>query len=297
MEVKQETHSGEKRHAFLILAHDKPHQLQRLISALQHPSFDVHVHLDIEAEADFSGLTGMRSVDSKYDISWGGFAMVEATLFLLRRARDTADYHSYTLLSGTDYPVKSNTYIDQTLSATSATRIDYWHDEDPSWYRRYKRYFFHDWSYPVSRVLNGLSRRLARVLPDRSLPEDIVPYFGSQWWTLNRDGVEAVFEFIDRRPDVVRFMRTVHIPDEMFFQTALVNAEREVPLVREPLRYLDWSARQANPKVLSWEDLDMLQKSDCLFARKFDENEVSGIIEAVNGIRKEEPDRITEEQK
>ncbi len=287
VEEQGETHSSEARHAFLILAHEDPQQLAKLIDALEYPSFDVYLHIDVTAEEDFSGIENAHDVVSRYDISWGGFAMVEATLFLLRRALETANYYSYTLLSGADYPIKSNAYIDETLSSISATRIDYWHDEDPSWYRRYKRYFFHDWPDPVSRVLNGLSRRLARVLPDRSLPEGIVPYFGSQWWTLNRDGAEAVFEFIDRRPDVVRFMRTVHIPDEMFFQTALVNAEREVTLVREPLRYFDWSARRAHPKILGEEDLDTLRGSECLFARKFDESRVPGIIRAVEGVRTE----------
>jgi len=126
------------------------------------------------------------------------------------------------------------------------------------------------------------------VLPDRSLPEGITPYFGSQWWTLHRTGIEAVFDFVERRPDVVDLMHTVHIPDEMFFQTALMNAERNVSLVREPLRYFDWSAGRAHPKVLGVEDLEVLAESECLFARKFNENEVSGIIEAVDKIRNDE---------
>ena len=288
MGANSNTHLKVERHAFLILAHEKPYQLQKLVSALQYPPFDVYVHLDVEAKADFSGLTGMRSISSRYNISWGGFKMVEATLFLLKRARQIADYQSYTLLSGTDYPIQNNAYIRKTLSSISSTRIDYWHDEDPSWYRRYKRYFFHDWPYPINRVLNGLSRRLSRVLPDRSMPEGITPYFGSQWWTLHRTGLKAVFDFIERRPDVVDLMHTVHIPDEMFFQTALMNAERNVSLVREPLRYFDWSAGRAHPKVLGFEDLEVLAESGCLFARKFDENEVSGIIEAVDRVRKGE---------
>lgn len=294
-ETSDEAHSNEARHAFLILAHEKPQQLAKLVDALQYPSFDVYLHVDVTAEEGFSEVSGACDLVSEYDISWGGFAMVEATLFLLRRARETADYHSYTLLSGADYPIKSNAYIDETLSSISATRIDYWHDEDPSWYRRYKRYFFHDWPYPVSRVLNGLSRRLARVLPDRSLPEEIVPYFGSQWWTLHQDGAEAVFEFINRRPDIVRFMRTVHIPDEMFFQTALLNAEREVSLVREPLRYFDWSAGRAHPKVLGEGDLQTLRQSDSLFACKFDERELPGIIRIVEEMRSNRPNHVTTE--
>jgi len=282
---KSKKKSNETRHAFLIIAHDKPRQLAKLVNALQYPSFDVYVHLDMTSDEDFSVIDKSCEVVSKYNISWGGFAMVKASLCLLRRAKKTYNYHSYTLLSGADYPIKSNAHINETLSSTPATRVDYWHDEDPSWHRRYKRYFFHDWPYPVSRILNGFSRRLARILPDRTLPEDIVPYFGSQWWTLHREGVKAVFEFVDQRPDVMCFMRTVHIPDEMFFQTALLNAERDVSLVREPLRYLDWSARQAHPKILGEEDIDALRQSACLFARKFDERARPGIIEKVETMR------------
>jgi hypothetical protein len=78
------------------------------------------------------------------------------------------------------------------------------------------------------------------------------------------------------------FMRTVHIPDEMFFQTALLNARRNVPLTREPLRYIDWSTGGAHPKVLTREDLDELRQSDCLFARKFDEKKSPGILDDVS---------------
>jgi hypothetical protein len=65
-------YSSKARHAFLILVHEKPKQVARLIDALQHPSFDVYLHVDTGAEADFYDLRGLQFMGSKYNVSWGG---------------------------------------------------------------------------------------------------------------------------------------------------------------------------------------------------------------------------------
>jgi hypothetical protein len=274
------------RHAFLILAHDKPDQLQRLVDALQHERFDLYLHLDAKVGDSHPIPSGVHTTISEFDISWGGFSMVEATLALLSCAkRAPRSYHSYTLLSGTDYPVASNEYIHQVLASTDGNRIDYWHDEDPSWHKRYTRFYFHDWPDLLARIANALSRRISRILPDRNMPPSVKPYFGSQWWTLSDRGVEAVLQFIAERPDVRTFMRHVHIPDEMFFQTALTNVDAEVQLVREPLRYLDWSKQRAHPGTIQFGDLEEVLQGDWLFARKFNERSTPGILDAVERMR------------
>ncbi len=277
--------SNKPRHAFLILAHEKPHQLSDLIDALHYPYFDLYLHVDVRARGDFSEIEKTREMISKYDISWGGFSMVEATLLLLKRAAKKVNYHSYTLLSGKDYPIKSNKYIYKKLSSITSTRIVHWHDKKMSRRKRYCRHYFHDLPYPASKVLNKVSDLVGDFLPDRSLPEGVVPYFGSQWWTLNQYGANAILRFIDRRPDVVRFMRTVHIPDEMFFQTALVNTQHKLKLISRPLRYFDWSEGRAHPKIIKKEDLGILRNSKCLFARKFDKKETPNILKSVEKIR------------
>jgi hypothetical protein len=81
--------------------------------------------------------------------------------------------------------------------------------------------------------------------------------------------VEHVQRVVETRPDVVRFFEHAFIPDELFFQTVLMNSAHAESIVDDNLRYIDWAAHPG-PKILREEDLPRLLVSDKLFARKFD---------------------------
>ena len=266
------------RHAFLILAHHKPEQLARLTTALAHPHADVFVHLDQKADRmAFNGLPNVEDLISTRDVQWAGFEMVGATLDLLRLAREEHDYQTYTLLSGACYPAMPASRLFDVLSSFQASRIDVWRDKDPTWHERYARPFFHD--SPLRRVLNGFSRRFGEMAPPR-VPEGVEVHFGSQWWTLHQTAVEATLDFLERRPDFLQFARRVHIPDEMFFQTVLVATG--APRVQGGRRFIDWSGElNAHPHVLTAEHIPRILASRALFARKFDEDQHPGVLDAL----------------
>jgi hypothetical protein len=257
------------KHALLILAHDNPAQLELLLKSLRHSRLDPFLHLDIKSTASFEGARHMAIKSlQRHNIQWGGYRMVQATLDLLRSAHSYGAYDTFTLLSGRDYPVVPTSEIVAWLDRVENSRIDHWHSEDPSWHSRWNRYFFHDWSWPWNRIANATSRRLATVLPDRSWP--IKPYFGSQWWTLVQHDVRLIFDFIERRQDVIDFMKYVHIPDECFFQTILCNHPEATNLSRKKRRYIDWSEERAHPKILTEKDIPKVLDSDSFLARKLD---------------------------
>lgn len=267
-----------KKHAFLILAHNQPSLVCHLVRALSSPSSETFIHIDRKSECDFGELPKEIRVISTQTVRWGGIGMVQATLDLLVQSTKCQRYETYTLLSGSDFPIKSISEIIETLNATERNRIDYWHDEDISWHKRYQRYFFNDVPGIRGRVLNALSRRFAKILPKRKFYRELKPYFGSQWWTLTRSGVESVLSFNADNPGFARYCQKVHIPDEMFFHTILLNVLGEEQMKREPLRYLDWADKQANPKILDESDETALRNSNALFARKFDENRSQNLL-------------------
>ena len=51
-------------------------------------------------------------------------------------------------------------------------------------------------------------------------------------------------------PEFVSFFRRVFIPDELFFQTILVNSELRNRIVNDDLRYMRWTATGAGPEVV-----------------------------------------------
>ena len=79
------------------------------------------------------------------------------------------------------------------------------------------------------------------------------------------------------------FFRRVLIPDELFFQTILLNSPLRDRIVNDNLRYMDWSRPNVPlPAVLGTGDLPQLQQSPALFARKFDVTVDSAILDMID---------------
>jgi hydrogenase maturation factor HypF (carbamoyltransferase family) len=99
--------------------------------------------------------------------------------------------------------------------------------------------------------------------------------------------VNYVVDFVDSNPDVRDFFTKSFAPDEMFFQTVLMNSPYQSMIVNDHRRYIDWTEGNRHPKTLTCDDLKALVSSDKLFARKFnltvDKNILQRIDEAIHG--------------
>ena len=82
-------------------------------------------------------------------------------------------------------------------------------------------------------------------------------------------------------PEFVSFFRRVFIPDELFFQTILVNSELRNRIVNDDLRYMRWTATGSGPEVLRVDDFDRLRDTESLFARKFDQGVDGRVLELI----------------
>ena len=67
-------------------------------------------------------------------------------------------------------------------------------------------------------------------------------------------------------------------PDECLFQTVFMHSPFK-DTQRDKITYLEWAENKNNPRVLKTEDYNLLKKSDCLLARKFDFDIDSKIFE------------------
>jgi hypothetical protein len=115
----------------------------------------------------------------------------------------------------------------------------------------------------------------------RRFPARLRPYGGGAYWCLSRACIEYVAAFVERRPDVISFFRNVDIPDEIFFQTILLNSMLRDTIVNDNLRYIDWT-RGRRPAILDIRDLEALRASPKLFARKFDVNQDEMILDLID---------------
>jgi hypothetical protein len=288
--------------AYLILAHRSPSLVRRLISRLASPESCFFVHVDRKSEfgpfrwvLDEFNDKQLR-LYQKIDTRWGEYSLVEATLFLLREAQRHAPHaHRYILLSGQSYPIKPRSSIETIFEeAHQASYIEA--DVLPDRLRhRVDRHYFsvRGWQrvYPPfqapttsrERLLNSIFKAIFKM--PRSFPRSLTPHYGSQWWCLSRRAAEYVTDFVEQRPDFVRFQRHSHVPDEMFFQTILSSGPEDIVggLVNRDLNFTIWEGDdQPSPAVLGARHFERLRASDCLFARKFEFTTETEILDRID---------------
>ena len=119
----------------------------------------------------------------------------------------------------------------------------------------------------VNRIWNAIAKRIPF---RRKIPGGLLPFYGGGFWTLSMECVEYVFEFLQQNKDYIRFFDSVYIPDEIFFQTILLNSVLKERIVNDDLRYIDFSRHKGHPEILGKEDFNRFMNTRDLFARKFD---------------------------
>ena len=101
--------------AHLILIHENPLQIKRLIKRLAHPDADFYVHIDLKT--DINPFLSLQSQNIKFIVNrvrvrWGAYSIVQATVNGLEEILRTGNIYDYiNLMSGQDYPLKSTTEI------------------------------------------------------------------------------------------------------------------------------------------------------------------------------------------
>lgn len=266
------------RIAHLIITHKNPLQLERLIKKMRHPMFDFYIHLD--KKVDIKDFEYLKSIGQVYFIqnrvicNWGGFSTLEAMLNSLSEVLDkNHDYGFYNLLSAQDYPIKSNEDIYQFfLKNSSKSFIFYETDHAEEWWstavNRFKKYHLTDFNFKGK---SFLERIINKILPSRTFPISVKLYGGSKssWWSLNNESATYLISYF-RKQNMKSFLRYCWGTDEFVIPTILMNSLLNNYIVNDNLRYINFPLGKANPKILGMEDVEQLQKSDMLFARKFD---------------------------
>lgn len=297
--------------AYLILAHGDPAHLRRLIGAIHEDWTQIFVHIDRKAKLGaFTPVIDPAMatfIPDRVAACWGGFSLVQATLNLMAAARnagrapDWPDW--YVLLSGADYPIRSNNAIYGYLEGSDREHIALTEMPTPDGRKPLSRlerlHFEGSRGRPMPRrvLLNQTNLLLEKFYKRnyRRALGDIKPYAGSQWWALSREAVDHILSFVRANPRLVRFYEHSLIPDEMFFHTILGNSPLREKAARN-FTYADWSrGLSRNPTLLTQEHLalfadpafrldDVEGSGPCFFARKFTSRD-GDLLDRVDEIR------------
>ena len=116
--------------AYLILAHNQPAFLAKLIAQLQHPEVCFFVHIDKKVNQNLfskniKSLKNVFFIEKREKITWAHFSIVAKTFSLIECAKNSIySFKYFVLLSGSCFPIKSNNKIIRFFQNTSDNYID-----------------------------------------------------------------------------------------------------------------------------------------------------------------------------
>lgn len=286
------------RIAYLVLAHDNPKHLGRLLEQLVSDNTQVFLHIDAR-----SNLSDFQVAINKYDNSqlhvlkersivwWGEFSMVESAFKLLECALSSEKVADvFFLLGGSHYPLYSQSQIRKYLF-THNTRIFIDLFEFPNSNKNLRRLT----TYPILRRKKLLKIFAVgnRQIDKTGIPLKIKEYFkpeymrdmqyycGEQWWVLSQDAAIYTWEFYRKNTRFVQFFKHTLVPDEMFVHTIIGNS-RYRENASDCSTFVEWNdqngqmERGYHPMVLTAAEMKQLgklrtQPFEFLMARKFND--------------------------
>lgn len=269
--------------AHLILAHNHPLQLQRLVNRLSNPDADIYIHLD--AKTDISEYEHIKDIPraffikNRVNVKWGEYSVIQATLNGLEEILETGiTYTHINLLSGNDYPLQNNANIHNFLFAHPEKTFMWWDRIFNDWVHgqvRINQYDLSSYGFPGR---YQLARLVNKILPDRKLPGNLIAYGRSQWLTITPAASAYVVRYIKSNHAARRFFKMTWCVDEVFFQTILCNSHLMDTIVNDNLRYclLDPGFR---PVIFKIGDGEQLISSGKFYTRKFDSAVDSAIFD------------------
>jgi len=275
--------------AHLILAHSKPQMLERLVKRLHHPKADIYIHLD--KKANFEDFKHLEAIDHVFFIKnrvkteWGNYSLIDATLKGLEYIlENNAQYSHINLLSGQDYPLKPIEEIQQFLFFNAdKTFMHYLSINDNEWPDgkvRITQYNLGDYNFPGKYRLQSI---VNAILPRRKMPGYLAPYGRSQWLTITPACAKYAIDYLKNNSRLKRFFRLTWAVDEIFFQTIILNSPLKNSVVNDNLRYIDMEGA-SRPTIFTIADADKLIASGKFFARKFDTDVDSKILDRLDKV-------------
>lgn len=270
--------------AILILAHKAPQQLARLVSRLQCDYFDIFIHVDSKSD-----INPFHEAITEHNVIWiekrintrlMNFSLIDATMSLIESALSHGIYSYFILLTGQDYPIKSNLYIQTFLERNYPMDfIDMYSVEEApkkgiKGVNHLGRYYFSQRLRDVLSRLVGVKffysnqgkfvRALAfiydRIMtfllyqPRKAIAKTLYTYSaGSHFWMLTESSVKLLLDIYNQDNHLKQIFRHVNVPEESYCQTVL-SVKENLILPNEYHQILSPENHMDNPamRLIKW---------------------------------------------
>ena len=258
-----------------------------LLRMLDHPKIDIFIHFDAKNKsydpAETLKLVKFSRVihTPRIKVSWGAFSQVEAELILLEAATSQGHYGHYHLLSGADLPIKRTEDIIEFFEEHSG--CEFVDCGKVSTFERRVRYY-----YPFQEIKGRKGNILLRVIAKFFLylqmglrirrNKEVSFMWGSNWFSITDEFARYV---LSKREWIHKVFRHTFCCDEAFVQTILMCSPfygKRLP----NMRFIDW--KRGGPYTFTLAELDEIQASPAMFARKFHPSVDAQVIDKIREL-------------
>ncbi len=231
------------------------------------------IHLDLRCKIeDFSFIESAIFIHNRVKVDWGGLTMVTAMINLLDYVVRNTGCDYILFISGEDLPIVNPKHYDEYID-NEKNYVEYEPLPKSNWFlggmNRVEYYYpFKSPQSMHSQLLIKLQKRLKIKKDIKKLDFNI--YGGSQWININR---KTGLYILDHYRGYVDFFKFCSIPDEMIFQTIIMNSPLKETVVNTNYRYLRYDRDNSNAAYLDENDRGRILSTDPLFCRKIKDEE------------------------
>lgn len=271
------------KHAYLILAHSDPDHLKLLVRSLDDERNDIFIHLDAKTDATRfdkieSKLANLQFTRDRVDVRWGDYSLVKATYALLEYINKRT-YTRIHLISGADFPLKSQDYIHNFFEKHQHQEfISFSENRNTKSEIRKKMRLYHLFlpyirsNNKLIAAVSNLSRRIFLLIQliigiNRNFSFNNLKK-GSNWFSITQTLAQ---ELLAHKSEILKEYKYTHCCDEIFVQTIALSCGFADNISPEGnMRFIDFNnGNGRNPRTMKELDYDRLINSPMLFARKF----------------------------
>lgn len=273
--------------AHIILVHQWPEQLKKLILSLQHPDVSFYIHVDKKTEETpfiiaMENIPNVTFIKKRVDVVWGGFSLIEAVIEGMKEVISSNSNSHINLVSGADYPLTPAQEFVGFIKQNSSNEFFEFYPIETEWTEaipRYTRYHFPDLKFRGKYLLERLANTL---LPERKMPDNMIPVGRLVWFTITTDLASYLIKTLAERKHLIPFFRLTWGTDEIIFPTLTYNSDFKNRMINSSLRYVNFLPGKAHPKTLEISDLKKIYLEKYFFARKFHPIDSKDLIDEID---------------
>ena len=269
---------------------------------LDHPKIDIFIHMDAKNKcydpAETLKLVKFSRVIHvpRIRVSWGGYSQVEAALTLIKAATQEGHYGHYHMLSGADLPIKKSDEIinfferHQGVEFVHFSNSTFLHDKWVSYYYPLQEYIGREKGNIFIRKLNSLCLKVQKVIGVHR-NKGVNFQKGSDWFSITDKFARYL---LSQQEWIKSVLHNTFMSTEIYLHTVLINSPFRDNLYCEEIggsilssimRLIDWPRGSgAHPYTFRLSDLDEIQASPAMFARKFHPSVDADIIERIREL-------------